>query len=263
MTTSAPLAEVPEESAPEQTAAIYQDIRDSLGVSKVNLIYRHFATIDQALPWSWQILRPYFINGIIQREAEDTHKLYELATAPITNIEKFVLAESERADIIRVLDFYLLANPMNLFALELLNTKIRQLRPTTARSSKLLEDSELKQEATQHTFKSRADELMFYVSAGMLGVRPTLLRQLAEWPIFIDSIAGFVRATCTDPRFASQVAEIRATVSQRVASFGQVSIPSKLNVESLQQVQDFCGYFPSLLIRMTVIADYLKRELTF
>ena len=51
------LPEVREVDASPEVAAIYEDIRATIGIPLVNLIYRHLATIPGALPWVWQIAR--------------------------------------------------------------------------------------------------------------------------------------------------------------------------------------------------------------
>ena len=52
-----PLPAVTEAEASGETAAIFADFRALLGVSMVNLIWRHLATIPGALPWAWAALR--------------------------------------------------------------------------------------------------------------------------------------------------------------------------------------------------------------
>ena len=50
---SDPVPAVTEAAATGETAAIFADIRQVLGVDVVNLIWRHLATIEGALPWAW------------------------------------------------------------------------------------------------------------------------------------------------------------------------------------------------------------------
>jgi hypothetical protein len=57
---SDPLPAITEAAA---IAAIFADIRQVLGVDVVNLIWRHLATVDGALPWAWQALRPLYVDG--------------------------------------------------------------------------------------------------------------------------------------------------------------------------------------------------------
>ena len=63
------LATVTEAEADAQTAAVFADIRDTMGVALVNLIWRHLAVSPAALNWSWQRLKPIYENGAVPRAA--------------------------------------------------------------------------------------------------------------------------------------------------------------------------------------------------
>ncbi len=64
------LAEISESAATGSVAAIYGDIRAALGVDLVNLIYRHLATVPDALEWAWANLGPRFRSGEIDAQAD-------------------------------------------------------------------------------------------------------------------------------------------------------------------------------------------------
>lgn len=57
------VAEIAEDAASGSVAALYADIRSSLGTDLVNLIYRHLATVPGALEWAWANLAPHFRSG--------------------------------------------------------------------------------------------------------------------------------------------------------------------------------------------------------
>ena len=65
MARSAPsaLAEIRENEAPPEVAALYDDIRRVTALPVVNLIYRHFATLPGVLPWIWGLVRPALQSG--------------------------------------------------------------------------------------------------------------------------------------------------------------------------------------------------------
>src|SRR6185436_3814972 len=48
---------VAEAAATGETAALFADIRATVGVRVVNLVWRHLATIDGALPWAWAAVK--------------------------------------------------------------------------------------------------------------------------------------------------------------------------------------------------------------
>ena len=59
-----PFPAVVEAAATGQTADLFADIRATVGVRVVNLVWRHLATIEGALPWSWSAVKPLYVRGI-------------------------------------------------------------------------------------------------------------------------------------------------------------------------------------------------------
>jgi len=57
------LAEIREDGAPPEIAALYAELRQATGVPLVNLIHRHLATLPGVLPWVWQAIRPPLEDG--------------------------------------------------------------------------------------------------------------------------------------------------------------------------------------------------------
>ena len=63
------VSEISEDEATGETAEIFSDIRITLGNGVVNLIWRHIATIEGALPWVWQAVKPLYISDVLKNEA--------------------------------------------------------------------------------------------------------------------------------------------------------------------------------------------------
>lgn len=115
-----PVAAVPEDTATGEIAEIYRDIRGTLGVDVVNLVWRHLATIDGALAWAWQAVRPAYVSGAVSNEADRMKA--GLEPPPLLKIPPDVLsAAGVRADDIAtirtVLASYDRSNAMNFLAL--------------------------------------------------------------------------------------------------------------------------------------------------
>ena len=114
---------IPEDEAAGIVKDIYADMRAVLGIPVVNLIYRHIATLPGCLEWSWATLRPLYASGAIGRSAQ--RLAARVALPPLPRLSPAVLAavgvnpESIRA-VLRTLDTYNRANPMNLIALTVL-----------------------------------------------------------------------------------------------------------------------------------------------
>ncbi|MBN9426095.1 MAG: hypothetical protein J0H09_06275 [Burkholderiales bacterium] len=64
------LPEIQEAAADARVAAIYADIRATLGTSFVNLVYRHLATEPAVLEWAWQAVRPAIRAGTLAGQAQ-------------------------------------------------------------------------------------------------------------------------------------------------------------------------------------------------
>ena len=62
---SDPFPAIAEAAATGETADLFADIRATVGVRVVNLVWRHLATIDGALPWAWAAVKPLYLDGMV------------------------------------------------------------------------------------------------------------------------------------------------------------------------------------------------------
>ena len=105
-----PFPAVAEDSATGETAELFADIRGTVGVRVVNLVWRHLATIDGALPWAWAAVKPLYVKGMADcaairfREGMALPKLASLAGPQPQSVDD-VLASYDHS------------NTINLFAL--------------------------------------------------------------------------------------------------------------------------------------------------
>jgi hypothetical protein len=105
-----PFPAVAEASAAGEIAELFADIRATVGVRVVNLVWRHLATIDGALPWAWAAVKPLYVEGIADQAVIQFRKemvLPELAP----------LAGDQPRSVDDVLASYDHSNTINLFAL--------------------------------------------------------------------------------------------------------------------------------------------------
>lgn len=114
---------IDEATATGDTAALFADIRATLGVGVVNLIWRHLATIEGALPWAWSAVRPLYVEGVIEAEAErlrERMRLLDLPRVPSEVLASVGLDASAMTGVKTVLATYDRSNTMNLLALSAL-----------------------------------------------------------------------------------------------------------------------------------------------
>jgi hypothetical protein len=120
---SDPVPAIAEASATGAVAEIFADIRTVLGVEVVNLIWRHLATIPDALPWAWGMLRPLYADGTIRAEAQALHTriaLPHLPPFPHDLLAAVGLGGDDLASIRNILAAYDRTNAMALIALSAL-----------------------------------------------------------------------------------------------------------------------------------------------
>jgi hypothetical protein len=118
-----PVPAIAEADATGETALLFADIRAVLGVGVVNLIWRHLATIEGALPWAWGLLRPAYADGSLAAlAARFEASLPPLPTAPLP-AEVLACAGLDTAALAAVrgvLRAYARTNPLALLALSAL-----------------------------------------------------------------------------------------------------------------------------------------------
>ena len=61
---SDPLPAITEAQATGEIADLFADIRATVGVRVVNLVWRHLATMEGALPWAWAAVKPLYLDGL-------------------------------------------------------------------------------------------------------------------------------------------------------------------------------------------------------
>jgi hypothetical protein len=123
-----PVPAITEAEATGETAAIYTDIRATTGVPVVNLIWRHLATMDGALPWTWGMLRPLYAADTVASAAAALREglaLPAMQPWPVSVLECAGLSPDDRTAISRILRSYDRSNAMNLVALAALQAQLR------------------------------------------------------------------------------------------------------------------------------------------
>lgn len=118
-----PVPAITEAEARGETAEIFADLRATLGVNVVNLIWRHFATFPGALAWAWRTLKPLYVAGRVEAEARALKDALVLPDRPRWPGAMLACARVDAAgaaSIRQVLASYNRSNAMNLVALSAL-----------------------------------------------------------------------------------------------------------------------------------------------
>ena len=188
------LPTITEAEAEGPVAALYADIRHTLGVPVVNLIWRHLATFPGGLEWAWRSVRPLHIEGRAEAGAALIRDRLVLPNIPPWPPEVLAAAGLDTADldmITAVLASYDRGNTLNLSALGALALAAAgeegdgglsgtPADPVTATLPPLLDVADM---------DAPVRDLVFRLN--MLGERDegrilaSLYRHLAHWPAFL------------------------------------------------------------------------------
>ena len=115
------IAEVPEQGAPPEIAAIYAEMRAALEMPLVNLIYRHFATHPGFLPWAWGVARPLADAGTLQEAAGRLRAAVRERVAPYTPVPALHGLEAAAVRAVhQLVEFYNRGNCMNVLVMKVL-----------------------------------------------------------------------------------------------------------------------------------------------
>ena len=120
---------VSEAAATSEIAEIYSDIRNTLGTSVVNLIWRNLATMPGALQWTWSTVRPLYV-GPAAAHAEAARRTLSLPIVPSISADALTAAGIGRAalkDIHTILDSY---HHTNALALVILSALLEHYDPS-------------------------------------------------------------------------------------------------------------------------------------
>lgn len=225
-----PVPAITEADATGETAAIYADIRATTGVPVVNLIWRHLATMPDALPWTWGAVQPLYASGAVAQAA--AYLRASLVLPPLPDWPPTVLAcaglsADDRRQIGRVLASYDRSNAMNLCALGALRALANgrtDPRPIPAGDPPTEIEGELPALLTFDRMAPATADLVYRLNA--IGdpehrVIASMYRHLAHWPAFLALVWERLAPLEGDGRIGQIILEsleAGADVSRRLAA---------------------------------------------
>ena len=196
-----PVIAITEQDAEGRVSEIYQDIRSTLGVPVVNLIWRHLATLPGALEWSWASIKPLYEENIIHAEASALRRKMSIPVdvgLSQAHLEASGLREDEISSIKIVLNSYHKSNAMNLISLSSLHAKLRGKSSNSARSIELCGsddghfiDGNMPELIPLNSMADSTRNLVMDINkiGGREHILPSMYRHLANWPQFLALIS--------------------------------------------------------------------------
>ena len=271
-----PVPAIIEAAATGEIAEIFGDIRRVLGVDVVNLIWRHLATIDGALAWTWTTLRPVYDDGTIAAEAAALRADLDLPALPGIPAEAFVALGLRGDDISAIRDTlaaYDRTNAMALIALSALLSVLGEapsLPDATPPSDEVIREDQ-QPKISLPRLLSLADlpteTAALIMTLNRLGTRrpgavvASMYRHLAHWPAYLALVWAIIAPLDADGRLERSIVETRTKAgvrALRVASRLRGSFtapPGRLGISIRAAVEPFAG---DVLAKMVVICALLR-----
>ena len=197
-TSGDPVATISEADASGDIAAIYGDIRETLGVPVVNLIWRHLAVMPGGLRWAWDSLKPLYASGGIDAEADALRNTLELPALPGLSRPVLLAVGLDDSDIARItliLQSYERSNAMNMIALSAL---LARLEGTVAPSSPVAisattasaVDGEMPPLLALDAMAPHVRDVVVALNTigGRAEILASMYRHLANWPPYLGLI---------------------------------------------------------------------------
>ncbi|HEY4044887.1 MAG TPA: hypothetical protein VGM32_23990 [Rhodopila sp.] len=270
---SDPVPAVTEAAATHETAAIFADIRQVLEVNVVNLIWRHLATIDGALPWAWATLRPSYVDGAVRREAAALHGELALPPMPAIPMDVFAalgLRPDDMAAIRDVLAAYDHTNAMAMVALSALRAHLegharRDGQPVEPRSVSAVPRTRLPR--LLDLTDMQAETAALVVALNGFGTRrpgavlASMYRHLAHWPSYLSFAWLLLAPLDADGRLANAIERAQRAALARadrlaVLLGGTAAPPPALATRISTAIEPFVG---DVIVKMAVICAFLRR----
>lgn len=226
------LPEIGEAEAPPEIAALYADIRATLRVPMVNLIYRYMATMPTYLEHVWPQLKTNLQTDDVEQAAEAMRRAATVGgypAFPLAALDLLGINAPSRTEITRVLDAYNSANPKGLLVVTALRRALdgvpmdsHSVAPTFRTTT---QDSEpptgtlppmiVLDQADASTRALLADITATRPSGAQPGAPdlvPSLYRHLARWPTFLA-----VAWIALKPQFTTGVVDEKAATLMAMA----------------------------------------------
>ena len=259
------ISAISEDEATGETAEIFRDIKTTLGNGVVNLIWRHIATIEGALPWVWQAVKPLYILDVLKNEAGflcENIKLPEVSALPSAVLSAVNVLDRDRLVIQKILDSYNKGNAFNLLALSALTVLPEDNKKKVEAGQKFLEDINIPDLMNLDGMDEQTRTLVLLLSK--LGAQkdnnvvPSLYRHLAYWPGFLSLSWNTLIPLELDGQLQYMTDQTYQLAAERAANIADVVVwgPEPLRAEEAMKAID--NFRVSTISRMLPIGLVLR-----
>ena len=198
------LVEIPESEATGTVRELYDDMKATMNIGMINLIYRRMATADGLLEWVWDAVRPVLASGDVERAAlllESGLDWPSMPEIPAPALPLLGLGSPEIDTLIRVLDDYNRGNSLNLFLLTAFAERLKsggswEEVPDATVDVPSAKPQDLPPIVAMSDMSKETASLVRVLSAPISLANkpmiPSLFRHLARWPGYLALVSPHI-----------------------------------------------------------------------
>jgi len=268
------LPEISADNAKGEIKHIYQSIETALSVRLVNLVYRHLATVPGALEWAWYTVGEPFQAGIFAERSKVLIPSARGQQRHSISMEAAGLTAEDANNVIRTLDAYSRANPINAVSLRVIALALESGRAASAAPIEAPSRVDLPTLLPMSPLDSLdpiATALMHRLARLTTGreskIVPSLFRHFAPWPVLLAQLADWMEdlndGGVIDDQ-AARVFDMADDIAQDIFGSlpppgGDAILPDPATRQTLVATIEM---FPPTISRMIVIVGLLRSALS-
>ena len=222
-----PVPAIAEAEATGEVAALYADIRATLGVPVVNLTWRHLAIFPGALPWAWGSPKPLYADDSIAAQAAALRAELEMPTLAGLSAPTLASAGLHPDDLSRIamiLHSYERSNAMNMVALCALSARLNGDTPTAGDMAAPLPmeapisgkmPALLTLDAMAPAVRGLVEDLNRI--GGRDEILASMYRHLANWPVYLSLVHTLIAPFSAEGRLEPVIRNVIADGHRRAA----------------------------------------------
>ena len=279
---------VSDKEAEPRVAAIFSDIKTTLGVPFVNLIWKHLATIPGGLELTWSLAKPLYASQVLNESArtlrQQTTLVESVTPWPAPVRQALGLSPLDKSEIVSLIEDYGRANSRALLILKYLHMSLAaqsQQRneevPQRAHAPTMIDplarldrnhDSTIKPArplpATTELTAETATLIRILNTFGEpipSPAEPSLYRHLSYWPSFLAAFWLAVEPLERQGLLVREAIDIQERASSMVSHWKPVvDRQESIAAESVERILKSLDHFTYAVIgRMIVLGDMMKR----
>lgn len=241
-----PVPSIREADATGEIAELYDDIRSTLGVPVVNLIWRHLAIFPGGLGWAWEALKPVYASGAIAAEAAALRAGLEVPVLDglsAAALSAAGLSSSDVSQIRMILESYERSNAMNIVALSALAARLEGVSASGVPAPALAAvapgvEGKMPPLLTLDEMTQDVRALVEALNAvgGRAEILASMYRHLANWPPYLALISVLVTPVSVDgrlePIIQGVITEGRRRAAQLAGRLATPQVPLAPEVEA-------------------------------